>query len=67
MSYIFNFRTIDEKNLHGTDRRIENTLEGITPQIEKKAESAEKLYADVYLIKDAQLNIENGAFVSAIY
>ena len=34
------FRTIDENFLHGTGRRIENALERITLQIEKKAESA---------------------------
>ena len=30
------FRTIDENELHGMGRRIENALEGITLQIEKK-------------------------------
>ena len=30
------FRTIDENELHGTGRRIENASEGITLQIEKK-------------------------------
>ena len=30
------FRMIDENELHGTGRRIENALEGITLQIEKK-------------------------------
>ena len=34
------FRTIDENELHGMGRRIENASEGITLQIEKKAESA---------------------------
>ena len=33
-----NFRMIDENNLHGTGRRIENTSEGITLQIEKQLE-----------------------------
>ena len=61
------FRTIDENTLHWTSRRIENTSEGITLQIEKKAESAGNLNSYIYLIKDAQLNIQNGAFVSAIY
>ena len=61
------FRMIDENTLHGTSRRIENALEGITIQIEKKAESAGNLNAYIYLIKDAKLNIQNGAFVSAIY
>ena len=62
------FRMIDENELHGTGRRIENASEGITLQIEKKAEtSAEKLNAYIYLIMDAQLNIQSGAYVSAIY
>ena len=61
------FRTIDENTLHGTGGKIENTLEGITLQIEKKPESAGALNADIYLIMDAQLNIQNGVFVSAIY
>ena len=61
------FRTIDENELHGTGRRIENASEGITLQIEKKAESAGALNAYIYLIMDAQLNIQNGAYVSAVY
>ena len=61
------FRTIDENELHGTGRRIENTSEGITLQIEKKAESAGALNAYIDLIMDAQLNIQNDAYVSAVY
>ena len=62
------FRTIDENTLCVTGRRIENALEGITLQIEKKkAESAGNLNAYIYLIMDVQLNIQNGTFVSALY
>ena len=61
------FRTIDENTLHGMGRRIENALEGITLQIEKTAESAGNLNAYIYFIMDAQLNIQNSAFVSAIH
>ena len=61
------FRTIDENKLHGTGRRIENASEGITLQIEKKEESAWALNACIYLIMDAQLNIQNGTYVSAVY
>ena len=61
------FRTIDENFLHGTGRRIENASEGITLQIEKKVESAGPLNAYIYLIMNAQLNIQSGAYVSAIY
>ena len=63
----FDFRMIDENELHRTGRRIENTSEGITPKIEKKEESAGALNAYIYLIMAAQLNIQNGAYVSAVY
>ena len=61
------FRTIDDNALHGTGRKTENTSEGITLQIEKKAESTGALNAYVYLIMDAQLNIKNGAFKDVKY
>ena len=61
------FRMIDENELHGRGRRIENASEGITLQIEKKAETAGALNAYIYLIMDAQLNIKDGAHVSAVY
>ena len=61
------FRTIDENELHRTGRRIENASESITLQIEKKAESAGALNTYIYLIMDAQLNIQNGAYISAVY
>ena len=47
--------------------RIENASEGITLQIEEKEESAGPLSAYIYLIMDAQLNIQNAAYVSAVY
>ena len=50
-----------------TGRHIENASEGITLQIEKKEESAGPLNAYIYLIMDVQLNIQNGAYVSAVY
>ena len=61
------FRMIDENELHGTGRRIENASEGITLQIEKKEESGGALNADSYLIMDAQLNIQNGSYISMVY
>ena len=61
------FRTIDENKLHGMGRRIENASEGITLQVEKKEESSGALNAYFYLIMDAQLNIQNGTYISAVY
>ena len=61
------FSMIDESELHGTGRRIENASEGITLQIEKKEESVGALNAYIYIIMDSQLNIQNGTYVSAVY
>ena len=61
------FRMIDENELHGMGRRIEDASEGIILQIEKVTETAGALNAYIYLIMDAQLNIQSGAYVSAIY
>ena len=61
----FDFRMIDA--LHGTGRRIENISEGITLQIEKKAEIAGALKAYIYLIMDVQLNLKDGVFHSINY
>ena len=58
---------IDENELHGTGRRIENASENITLQIEKKEESAEALNPYIYLNMDAQLNIQNCAYISVVY
>ena len=61
------FRMIDENELHRMGRRKENASKGITLQIEKKAETAGALNAYIYLIMDAQLNIQSGTYVSTIY
>ena len=58
---------INENVLHGMDRGIGSTRGGITLQIEKKAETTGALKAYIYLIIDAQLNIQNGAFISVIH
>ena len=61
------FKMIDESELHGTGRRIENASEGITLQIEKKNRISWALSAYIYLIMDAQLNIQNGTYISVVY
>ena len=60
-------RTSDDDQLHGSGRRVENASEGVTIQITKTAEAAGVLNIYLYVIMDAQLNIENGRFVSALY
>ena len=60
-------RTSDDGRLHGSGRRIENAREGIAIQITKKAGAAGALNIYLFVVMDAQLNIEDGRFVSAAY
>ena len=60
-------RTGDDDRLRGSGRRIENASESITIQITKKAEAAGALNIYLFVVMDAQLNIEDGRFVSSAY
>ena len=60
-------RSSDDDQLHGTGRRIENASEGVTLQITKKPEAAGLLDVYVFLIMDAQLNLEDGRITSILY
>ena len=60
-------RTSDDDCLHGSGRRIENASEGITIQIRKKAEAACPLNIYLFVVMDAQLNIEDSRFISVAY
>ena len=60
-------RTSDDDSLHGSGRRIENASEGIMIQITKKAEATGALNIYLFVVMDAQLNIEDGRFFSAVY
>lgn len=60
-------RTSDDDQLHGSGRKVDNASEGITIQITKEAEAAGALDLYLYIITDAQLNIEDGRFISALY
>ena len=60
-------RTTDDDLLHGSGRRIENASEGVTIQLSKTAEATGALNIYLYIIMDAQLNLEDGRFVSAVY
>ena len=56
------FRTIDDNRLHGSGRRLENTSEGIRPQITKESGSAGKLSCYLYIFQDVQINITDAQF-----
>ena len=57
-------RTTDDDRLQGNGRRID---EGVTIQITKTAEAAGPLNVYLFLLMDAELDIEDGRFVQAAY
>ena len=61
------FRTIDDKRLHGSGRRLENTSEGIRLQITKEAGSAGRLSCYFCIFQDAQINISDAQFLNVVY
>ena len=61
------FRTIDDNGLHGSDRQLENTSEGIRLQITKESRSVGKLSCYLYIFQDAQINISDTQFLNVVY
>ena len=60
-------RSTDDNKIHGSGRRIENGSEGITLQLERTAEAAAVINCYIFVVMDAQLNIAEGRFQSALY
>ena len=60
-------RTTDDDELHGSGRRVENGSEGMTISMTKDEEIAGPIHIYLYILMDAQLNIENGRFQSVVY
>ena len=61
------FRSSDDRKLHGSGRRVENASEGITLQLDKTAQAAGAINCYIYLLMDAQLNIADGRLMSVMF
>jgi len=61
------FRSSDDRKLHGSGRRVENASEGVTLKLDKKAQNAGPLNCYVYILMDAQLNIGDGRLISSVF
>jgi len=61
------FRSSDDRKLHGSGRRVENASEGVTLQLDKTVQAAGPLNCYVYLLMDAQLNIGDGRLISVMF
>jgi hypothetical protein len=53
--------------MHGGGITLARVSDGVIIQISKTAQTAGTLYCYVYALMDAQLNIQNGRYLSAIY
>jgi len=60
------FRSSDDRKLHGSGRRVENASEGVTLQLDKNAQTAGQLNCYVYLLMHAQLNIGDDRLISSV-
>jgi len=61
------FRSSDDRKLHGSGRRVENASEGVTLLLDRTAQAAGPLNCYVYLLMDAQLNISDSRLISAMF
>ena len=61
------FRSTPDNVLHGSGKRLKNTSDGITLQIEKKADGAGNIKCYVFVLQDGQVNFEDGRCRSVGY
>ena len=61
------FRSTFDNILHGTGRRLKNTSDGVTLQIEKNADGTGPIKCYLYVLQDAQINFKEGRFHSVGY
>ena len=60
-------RSTDDNSLHGTGRKLDTSSDGVTIHLERAAETAGDLTCYIFVIMDAQINIKEGRFLSAIF
>ena len=60
-------RTCEDNELHGSGRRIENMAQGVSLEIHKTAGKDENIDVYIYVLSDAQLNIESERLRDVIY
>ena len=60
-------RTCDDTLLHGTGRRVENMGQGISIEINKTKGKDEPIDVYIYVLSDAQLNIQEERLRDVVY
>ena len=60
-------RTCDDHALHGSGRRIENMSQGVSLELHKTEGKNEEISVYLYVLSDAQLNIQNERLRDVMY
>ena len=60
-------KTIADTALHGSGRELKRVGDAISLKITKKTDNTGNVTCYVFLIQDAQVNFNNGRFVSVEY
>ena len=66
-SLFIDFRSIGDNFLHGSGKKLKNASDGITLQIEKKADGTGNIKCYLFVLQDGQINFQNGRFKSVGY
>ena len=61
------FRSTPDNVLHGSGKRLQNASDGVTLQIDKKADGTGNIKCYVYVLQHAQVNFQDGRFHSVGY
>ena len=64
---LIDLRSMGSQKMHGSSARIVDSTEGIQLEIERDAKGSGTVNCHVFIISDAQLNIQNRQFDSVMY
>ena len=64
---LIDLRSMGSQKMHGSGARIVDSTEGIQLEIERDAKGSGTVNCHVFIISDAQLNIQNKQLVSVNY
>ena len=64
---LIDLRPMESQKMHGSGTLIENSTDGIQLEIERDGKGSGTVNCHVFIISDAQLNIQNRRFDSVTY
>ena len=64
---LIDLRSMASQKMHGSGTRIVNSTDGVQLEIERDAKGSGQVKCHVFIISDAQFNIQNKQLVSVQY